>query len=38
MPKDMRAMIAAKKLHVYLIDASEISINAGLPGRTNSAM
>lgn len=38
MPKDMRAMIAAKHLHVYLIDASDISLRAGLPGRTNSAM
>lgn len=38
MPKEMRSMIAAKHLRLYLIDASEISLNAGLPGRTNSAM
>ena len=38
MPKNMRAMIAEKKLKVMLMDASRISFEAGLPGRINSAM
>lgn len=38
MPKAMRKMIAEKQLKVMLMDASEISMKAGLPGRINSAM
>ncbi|NBK26633.1 MAG: pyruvate:ferredoxin (flavodoxin) oxidoreductase, partial [Spirochaetia bacterium] len=38
MPKAMRAMIAAKNLKVMIMDASDISMKAGLPGRINSAM
>lgn len=38
MPKAMRKMIAEKKLKVMLMDASDISMKAGLPGRINSAM
>lgn len=34
----MRAMIAEKQLKVMIMDASEISAKAGLPGRINSAM
>lgn len=38
MPKSMRHMIAEKHLKVMIMDASEISEKAGLPGRINSAM
>lgn len=38
MPKAMRNMIAEKKLKVMVMDASDISNKAGLPGRINSAM
>nr|ABW76111.1 pyruvate:ferredoxin oxidoreductase [Retortamonas sp. Vale] len=38
MPKEMRGMIAAKKLRVKIMDASAIALKAGLPGRINSAM
>jgi len=38
MPKVMRAMIADKQLKLMLMDASEISVACGLPGRINSAM
>ncbi|CAL5970181.1 Pyruvate-flavodoxin_oxidoreductase 4 [Hexamita inflata] len=38
MPKNMRAMIAAKNLKLMVMDASDISDKAGLPGRINSAM
>lgn len=38
MPKEMRAMIAEKELVLKVMDASDISQQAGLPGRINSAM
>lgn len=38
MPQSMREMISKKKLRLMLMDASEISMNVGLPGRINSAM
>lgn len=38
MPKEMRAMIAEKHLKLMVMDASDISLKADLPGRINSAM
>jgi pyruvate-ferredoxin/flavodoxin oxidoreductase len=38
MPKSMRKMIAEKGLKLMLMDASQISQDAKLPGRINSAM
>jgi len=38
MPKAMRKMIAEKHLKLMIMDASDISMRAGLPGRINSAM
>ncbi|KAH0575808.1 Pyruvate-flavodoxin oxidoreductase 4 [Spironucleus salmonicida] len=38
MPKNMRAMIAQKKLIVKLMDASAVALKVGLPGRINSGM
>jgi len=38
MPQEMRQIIAQKKLKLMLMDASDISMKAQLPGRINSAM
>lgn len=34
----MRKIISEKKLRLMIMDASEISLRANLPGRINSAM
>jgi pyruvate-ferredoxin/flavodoxin oxidoreductase len=38
LPRSTQQQIIAKKLRVFVIDASKVARDAGLPGRTNTIL